>query len=79
VLYREMFIDDECYRGVGIPIKLSRSRPRRPKAPVQMGADTEVVLRRLGLTPTLGSDGEKSDGSPSPAPVDEQSARCRPT
>ena len=45
-----LFIDDGTYRGVGVPIKLSRSRPRRPRPPVPKGADTEQVLRALGLT-----------------------------
>jgi crotonobetainyl-CoA:carnitine CoA-transferase CaiB-like acyl-CoA transferase len=51
VLHRDMFIDDENYRGIGIPIKMSRSRPRRPMAPLPMGADTEGVLIRMGLVP----------------------------
>jgi crotonobetainyl-CoA:carnitine CoA-transferase CaiB-like acyl-CoA transferase len=46
---REMFIDNEDYRGVGVPIKMSRSRPRRPKHPVPKGHDTERVLSALGL------------------------------
>jgi crotonobetainyl-CoA:carnitine CoA-transferase CaiB-like acyl-CoA transferase len=49
-LHRDLFIDDGTYRGVGVPIKLSRSRPRRPRPPVPKGADTEQVLRALGLT-----------------------------
>jgi crotonobetainyl-CoA:carnitine CoA-transferase CaiB-like acyl-CoA transferase len=51
-LHRELFIDDGIYRGVGVPIKLSRSRPRRPRPPLPKGADTEQVLRALGLTAT---------------------------
>jgi crotonobetainyl-CoA:carnitine CoA-transferase CaiB-like acyl-CoA transferase len=49
-LHRELFIDDGTYRGVGVPLKLSRSRPRRPRPPVSKGADTEQVLSALGLT-----------------------------
>jgi crotonobetainyl-CoA:carnitine CoA-transferase CaiB-like acyl-CoA transferase len=48
-LHRELFIDNGIYRGVGVPIKLSRSRPRRPRPPLPKGADTEQVLRALGL------------------------------
>ncbi|MER5915264.1 CoA transferase [Streptomyces sp. NPDC001982] len=51
-LHRELFIDDGVYRGVGVPIKLSRSRPRTPRPPVPKGTDTERVLRALGLTAT---------------------------
>jgi crotonobetainyl-CoA:carnitine CoA-transferase CaiB-like acyl-CoA transferase len=51
-LHRELFIDDGIYRGVGVPIKLSRSRPRRPRPPLPKGTDTEQVLRALGLTAT---------------------------
>jgi crotonobetainyl-CoA:carnitine CoA-transferase CaiB-like acyl-CoA transferase len=49
-VHRGLFIDDGTYRGVGVPIKLSRSRPRRPRPPLPKGADTEQVLRALGLT-----------------------------
>jgi crotonobetainyl-CoA:carnitine CoA-transferase CaiB-like acyl-CoA transferase len=49
-VHRGLFIDDGTYRGVGVPIKLSRSRPRRPRPPVPKGADTERVLHALGLT-----------------------------
>jgi crotonobetainyl-CoA:carnitine CoA-transferase CaiB-like acyl-CoA transferase len=51
-LHRGLFIDDGIYRGVGVPIKLSRSRPRRPRPPLPKGTDTEQVLRALGLTAT---------------------------
>jgi crotonobetainyl-CoA:carnitine CoA-transferase CaiB-like acyl-CoA transferase len=64
VKHRDMFIDDAEYRGVGIPIKMSRSRPRRPKAPRPKGADTDVVLGRMGLSSReLSSDGTQVDRS----------------
>ena len=47
--HRNLFVDDDQYRGVGVPIRFSRSRSRRPTAPVPKGADTEAVLKALGL------------------------------
>lgn len=55
VLHRDLFIDDGRYRGVGVPIKLSRSTPRRPTPPAPKGADTDAVLRNLGLLAPAGS------------------------
>jgi crotonobetainyl-CoA:carnitine CoA-transferase CaiB-like acyl-CoA transferase len=47
VLHRELFIDNGDYRGVGIPLKMSRSRPRTPQAARPRGADTRSVLEAL--------------------------------
>ncbi len=59
VRHRDLFIDDGCYRGIGVPIKLSRSQPRHPIPPARKGADTAEVLRGLGLTESAGN-GEPS-------------------
>ncbi|MER5181551.1 CoA transferase [Streptomyces sp. NPDC002896] len=48
VAHRELFVDDDGYRGVGVPISFSRSTTRRPTAPVARGADTAAVLDGLG-------------------------------
>jgi crotonobetainyl-CoA:carnitine CoA-transferase CaiB-like acyl-CoA transferase len=48
-LHRGLFVDDGAYRGVGVPITLGRSRSRTPRPPVPKGADTERILRALGL------------------------------
>lgn len=50
VLHRELFIDRDDYRGVGIPLKLSRSGSRTPTPPRLRGADTRDVLAELGLS-----------------------------
>jgi crotonobetainyl-CoA:carnitine CoA-transferase CaiB-like acyl-CoA transferase len=57
VLHRRLFIDDGDYRGIGVPIKLSRSQPRRPTPPVPKGADTEHVLGALPRTITSVAEG----------------------
>ncbi|RZL85325.1 MAG: CoA transferase [Rhodococcus sp. (in: high G+C Gram-positive bacteria)] len=76
VLHRELFIDDGEYRGVGIPIKLSRSKPRQPIAPAAKGADTDTILRDLGLLDTDGLGSEAISGDPSyESPVDKRDAR----
>jgi crotonobetainyl-CoA:carnitine CoA-transferase CaiB-like acyl-CoA transferase len=49
VLHRELFIDDGDYRGVGIPLKFSRSRTRPPKPPAAKGADTARILQALDM------------------------------
>ena len=74
VLHRELFIDDGEYRGVGIPIKLSRSKPRQPIAPAAKGADTDTILRDLGLLDTDGLGSEAISGDPHKSPVDEHDA-----
>ncbi|GAA1786601.1 CoA transferase [Pseudarthrobacter sulfonivorans] len=56
VVHRELFIDDGDYRGVGVPIKLSRSKTRKPIPPAAKGTDTEAVLRSLGLLDPVGND-----------------------
>jgi len=48
VRHRAMVVSDGDYRGVGVPIKLSRSGSVPPRAPVAQGADTERVLAAHG-------------------------------
>lgn len=48
VLHRELFIDREEYRGLGVPISLSRSTTRAPERAVAAGADTDRILRLMG-------------------------------
>jgi crotonobetainyl-CoA:carnitine CoA-transferase CaiB-like acyl-CoA transferase/enoyl-CoA hydratase/carnithine racemase len=67
VLHRQLFIDDGNYRGVGVPIKLSRSRPRRPNPPVPKGADNERVFTALGI-PSASPHGGHPAGSRTTAP-----------
>ncbi|WP_207793241.1 CaiB/BaiF CoA transferase family protein [Nocardioides acrostichi] len=56
VVHRDLFIDDGVYRGIGVPIHLGRSVPRRPMPPVPQGADTERVLRAMGLAETAAEE-----------------------
>jgi crotonobetainyl-CoA:carnitine CoA-transferase CaiB-like acyl-CoA transferase len=49
--HRAMVVRDGGYRGVGVPIKLSRSAPEPPRAPVASGADTVRVLTEYGYGP----------------------------
>lgn len=46
--HRNMVVRDGEYRGVGVPIKLSRSAATPPRAPAVQGADTERVLAECG-------------------------------
>ncbi|MGW5381217.1 CaiB/BaiF CoA transferase family protein [Nocardia sp. NPDC003963] len=48
VRHRGLFIDDDDYRGVGVPITLGRSPRRRPRPAVPLGADTIEVLAAMG-------------------------------
>jgi crotonobetainyl-CoA:carnitine CoA-transferase CaiB-like acyl-CoA transferase len=48
VAHREMFVDQPHYRGVGVPIKLSRSGSVPPREPALPGADTDQVLSEIG-------------------------------
>jgi crotonobetainyl-CoA:carnitine CoA-transferase CaiB-like acyl-CoA transferase len=48
VVHRELVVDTGDYKGVGVPIKFGRSRPRRPQPPAQRGAHTEEILDSLG-------------------------------
>jgi crotonobetainyl-CoA:carnitine CoA-transferase CaiB-like acyl-CoA transferase len=48
VARREMFVDQPHYRGVGVPIKLSRSGSVPPTEPALPGADTDEVLSEIG-------------------------------
>lgn len=48
--HRGMLVDTGDYRGVGVPITLSRSGSASPCAPSALGADTDAVLTRLGFS-----------------------------
>ncbi|MGC7101791.1 CaiB/BaiF CoA transferase family protein [Amycolatopsis lurida] len=50
VAHRRMVVGDGSYRGIGVPIKLSRSVPAPPRAPAERGADTARILKELGYT-----------------------------
>lgn len=50
VRHREMVVEREGYRGVGIPIKLERSPGRVGSGPRPHGADTWEVLAAAGLS-----------------------------
>lgn len=46
--HRSMVVRDGGYRGIGVPVKLSRSTPAPSRAPRATGADTGRVLAELG-------------------------------
>ena len=46
--HRGLYIDDDDYRGIGVPIALGRSGHRRPRPAVPLGADTTAVLAAMG-------------------------------
>ncbi|MBF6192790.1 CaiB/BaiF CoA-transferase family protein [Nocardia sp. CDC186] len=48
--HRGLFLETEDYRGVGVPIKLSRSPYRTPRPAVPRGADTAAVLSAMGYS-----------------------------
>ena len=48
--HRNLFIEAPDYRGVGVPISLSRSPHRRPRPAVARGSDTTAVLRAMGYS-----------------------------
>ncbi|MDX6744842.1 CoA transferase [Actinocorallia sp. A-T 12471] len=48
VRHRGLYVDNDDYRGVGVPVRFGRSRTREPSAPRSRGADTAEVLRGLG-------------------------------
>ncbi|ROO86303.1 crotonobetainyl-CoA:carnitine CoA-transferase CaiB-like acyl-CoA transferase [Actinocorallia herbida] len=48
VRHRGLYVENEDYRGVGVPVAFGRSRTRAPRAPRPRGADTTEVLRGLG-------------------------------
>ncbi|MET7769982.1 CaiB/BaiF CoA-transferase family protein [Nocardia sp. NPDC005366] len=50
VRHRGLFIDEDDYRGVGVPISLSRSPHRRPQPAVPRGSDTTEVLTAMGYS-----------------------------
>jgi len=48
--HRGLFLETEDYRGVGVPVKLSRSPHRPPRPAVRRGADTTGVLTAMGYS-----------------------------
>lgn len=48
--HRGLFLETEDYRGLGVPISLSRSPYRRPRPAVPRGADTTGVLTAMGYS-----------------------------
>lgn len=50
VRHRQMVVEQDGYRGTGIPIKLSRTPGTVRTAPREKGADTRRVLASLGYT-----------------------------
>ncbi|SMD27289.1 CaiB/BaiF CoA transferase family protein [Kibdelosporangium aridum] len=50
VRHRRMVVSDGAYRGIGVPIKLSRSASVPPRAPTRSGADTSRVLAECGYS-----------------------------
>jgi crotonobetainyl-CoA:carnitine CoA-transferase CaiB-like acyl-CoA transferase len=48
VLHRRMVLDEDGYRGVGVPIKLGRSGSARPRVAGAVGADRDELMTELG-------------------------------
>ena len=51
--HRQMIVETDSYRGVGIPIKLSRTPGAVRHGPRERGQDIRAVARDLGLSPGL--------------------------
>lgn len=51
VLHREMVVEREGYRGVGIPVKMSETPGAVRFGPRPRGADTAAVLSEFGIDP----------------------------
>ncbi|WP_037367557.1 CaiB/BaiF CoA transferase family protein [Amycolatopsis orientalis] len=51
VRHREMVVERDGYRGVGVPVKLSRTPGCAAEPPRPPGADTREVLAAAGLSP----------------------------
>lgn len=51
VKHREMVIERDGYRGVGLPVKMSASPGSVRFGPRERGADTEGVLAEIGVSP----------------------------
>lgn len=52
VAHRDLLVGSDGYRGVGVPIKLSRTAPAAPIAPAGRGAHTDEILAELGYSPS---------------------------
>ncbi|MGV9792889.1 CaiB/BaiF CoA transferase family protein [Gordonia sp. NPDC003422] len=50
VRHRGLFLDTEEYRGIGVPVSLSRSAHRSPRPAAPRGHDTRALLRAMGYT-----------------------------
>jgi crotonobetainyl-CoA:carnitine CoA-transferase CaiB-like acyl-CoA transferase len=51
VVHRKLMVESEDYRGLGVPISLSRSGTRTPTRAVQRGAHTVETLTAMGYSP----------------------------
>jgi len=47
--HRRMIVDSDWYRGLGTPIKMSRSRPERHDPPPRFAEHTDAILDEVGL------------------------------
>ncbi len=77
-LHRNLFIDDGDYRGVGVPIKLSRSMSQKPVPPARKGAHTAQILNRLGLSSAPDEDSYREHLHARP-PVTVEAPHRKPT
>ncbi|MFW0793947.1 CoA transferase [Gordonia sp. CPCC 205515] len=61
VRHRDLFVETDDYRGVGVPLHLSRSTSRSPRPAAARGAQTTDVLTAMGYSTdqvdTLRTDG----------------------
>lgn len=49
--HRAMLVEDDGYRGIGTPLKLSRSPARAPRRPPRFGEHADQLLSEAGCTP----------------------------
>ena len=60
VHHRQMIVEKDGYRGLGIPIKMSRTPGAVQMAPPRFGAHTRAILADNGFSP---EEGRKYSGS----------------
>nr|WP_321507110.1 CoA transferase [uncultured Celeribacter sp.] len=49
VAHRDLMVDIDGYRGIGAPVKLSRTPPSYRRAPPEFGAQNDEILEDIGI------------------------------